>query len=271
MPPAPVQARRPQGPHCTPLHPTAPHCREPLRSAAHALPQPLLCLSFSGLAGFARLCPGDQYEVRLRRFMVCLRPKEWQISAGFYIVVNKAFLHQHPEKQLLFFLYMLWKTLEFSSCLPRSGHLSEDLKIIFKALDYGYSKNYVPFFFNFNFKKLNLTHTPDPQAKPPYFLSVSQNKGVLLMSYSWQTFLIPLEKSICPIPCTQNKLNKSLQASFTECLDFYFIIKQSSRKTQNNHFLRPRCYLLGGCISTSGHCSIPVENIKSSLIRDGLK
>lgn len=96
--------------HGGPRAPTAPHCIPPPGTAALGSPCPRtapLCLSFSGLAGFARLCPGDQYEVRLHRFMVCLSAKEWQISAGFYIVVNKAFLHQHPEKQLLFFLYML--------------------------------------------------------------------------------------------------------------------------------------------------------------------
>lgn len=68
------------------------------------------CLSFPGLAGFARLCPGDQYEVCLRWFTVRLIAEEsrgGQISAALYIAMNETCWHQHPKKQLIFFLHML--------------------------------------------------------------------------------------------------------------------------------------------------------------------
>jgi len=84
---------RVRAPCCTPLPGTG-------VLGCPALPAAPPCLSFPGLAGFARLCPGDQYEVRLRCFTVCLiakEPKGRQISAAFYIAMNKVFSHQHPR------------------------------------------------------------------------------------------------------------------------------------------------------------------------------
>lgn len=97
--------------------PRAPHCTLLLGTPVLSNPDPPTappCLSSSGLAGFARLCPGDQYEVCLGWFMVWLIEKESkgrQVSAAFYLAMNKAFSHQHPKKQLLLSPYMLWKTL----------------------------------------------------------------------------------------------------------------------------------------------------------------
>lgn len=105
LPPSPVRARRRRR--------RRPRDTRPAGTAALGCPGPPAaspCLSFSGLAGFARLCPGDQYEVRLGWFMVCLTAEESkgrQSPAAFYIAMKKAFSHQHPKKQLLFFLYML--------------------------------------------------------------------------------------------------------------------------------------------------------------------
>lgn len=74
------------------------------------------------------------------------RIKGRHISAAFYVMMNKTFPHQHLNKQLLFFPYVLRKILQFSVRLLLSGHLSEDLDFTCRELDDGYSKNYELFF-----------------------------------------------------------------------------------------------------------------------------
>lgn len=76
------------------------------------------------------------------------------------------------------------------------------------------------------------------------------------------------KKKYIPHPMHADQIEEVLASILYWMLRLYSIIKQGSRKTQKHHFSRPQCYTLWSCVNISGHCSAPVENIKSCTCKE---